>query len=62
MGVWNAGASGREEASRSQQAPEQAQVHLRAALRRDARWLFNRGVLTFCVRQAFQHSAQAGPA
>jgi hypothetical protein len=32
-------------------AREQAQNYLSAALRRDARWLFNRGVLAFCLRQ-----------
>jgi len=32
-------------------AREQARTHLGAALRRDARWLLNRGVLSFCLRQ-----------
>jgi hypothetical protein len=40
-------------------ARDQARTHLSAALRRDARWLLNRGVLAFCLRQL---TGLAGPA
>ena len=36
----------------------QASAHLNAALRRDPRWLLNRGVLAYCLRQSLRGAAR----
>jgi GT2 family glycosyltransferase len=39
-----------------------AEAHLRAAIRRDPRWLLNRGVLAYCARRAFRRNPRGAAA